>query len=418
MSDKYNPWQIAQRQFFEVADLLELDAGIRAYLAQPEEVHKYTVPVQMDDGATRVFRGIRSQHSTARGPAKGGLRFHPDVTIDEVKALSMWMTWKTAVVNIPFGGGKGGIICDYKSMSKCEQERAARSFARRLAPVIGPDRDIPAPDVNTYPEVMAWMADEYGHYVGHPEPAVITGKPVSLGGSLGRDSATGRGLVMCVERFHELTNKELKGATVVVQGFGNAGQWAGQLLEDLGAKVIAISDSSSGVLNPDGIEMKQAIAHKSSTGKAAGLVGETISNEQLLEIKCDILIPAALENAITEANADKVQAGLVAEAANGPLTPEADKILHKRGIPVIPDILANAGGVTVSYFEWVQNRQRFYWSEEDVNAKLRDIMCRAMNEVFDESSRRDTNLRVGAYVKAIERVAEAVQISHPDFSGC
>lgn len=415
MPEKPNTWEIALRQFHEVAERLGLSAGLREYLSVPEAVHVFSVPVLRDNGETHVYTGIRSQHSFARGPAKGGLRFHPGVSIDEVKALSMWMTWKTAVVNVPFGGGKGGLICDYKSFSNREKERAARSFARRLTPVIGPDIDIPAPDVNTTPEVMAWIADEYGHFIGHPEPAVITGKPVEFGGSRGRDSATGRGLAYCVDRYYHNAGKPLEGQRVVIQGFGNAGQWAAKVLASMGATIIAISDSRSAVYVADGLSATGAVQHKIEAGEIAGMQGETIKHEELLELECDILVPAALESVITAENAPRIKAKLVVEAANGPTTPDADGILHERGITVIPDVLANAGGVTVSYFEWVQNRQRYAWPEEKVHERLRTIMRQSLDEVQDLAAEKDVPWRTAAYMLAIQRVAHAVQVNHPDF---
>ncbi|MCA8916157.1 MAG: Glu/Leu/Phe/Val dehydrogenase [Planctomycetes bacterium] len=415
MPDKPNTWDIALRQFHEVAETLGLSPGLRDYLSVPEALHVFSVPVLRDAGQTEVFTGIRSQHSFARGPAKGGLRFHPGVSIDEVKALSMWMTWKCAVVNVPFGGGKGGLICDYKTFSIREKERAARSFARRLAPVIGPEIDIPAPDVNTGPETMAWIADEYAHFVGHPEPGVITGKPVEFGGSRGRDSATGRGLAYCVERFYENEDKALEGQHVVIQGFGNAGQWAARVLSSMGATIISISDSRGAVHSTDGISVTGAIKHKVESGEVAGMPGDAIKHSEQLELECDILIPAALESVITKANAPRIKARLIAEAANGPTTPDADQILHDRGIPVIPDVLANAGGVTVSYFEWVQNRQRYYWEEEKVHERLRTIMRNSTDEVQKLAEEKNVPWRTAAYMLAIKRVAHAVEVNHPDF---
>jgi glutamate dehydrogenase (NAD(P)+) len=415
MPDTPNTWDTALRQFHEVAELLGLSKDLRDYLSAPEAVHVFSVPVLRDDGTTQVFTGIRSQHSFARGPAKGGLRFHPGVSIDEVKALSMWMTWKCAVVNVPFGGGKGGLICDYKNFSKREKERAARSFARRLSRVIGPDIDIPAPDVNTGPDVMAWIADEYGHFVGHPEPAVITGKPVEFGGSKGRDSATGRGLAYCVERYFENLGKPLEGQRIVIQGFGNAGQWAARILASLGATLIGVSDSRGAVHCADGISTSGAVKHKLETGEVAGLPGDAITNAELLELECDILVPAALESVITADNAPRVKAKLIVEAANGPTTPDADRILHERGITVIPDVLANAGGVTVSYFEWVQNRQRYYWPEDKVHERMRQIMRDALDEVQNLAEEKQVPWRTAAYMLAIKRVAHAVEVNHPNF---
>ncbi len=406
--NKPNAFAVAQQQFFEVAERMKLPQAMRDYLAEPEALHVFTVPFVTDKGDTRVITGIRAQHSFARGPAKGGLRFHPDVTIDEVKALAMWMTWKCAVVDIPYGGGKGGLIVDYKALSDGEKERLTRSFARRLAPVIGPDLDIPAPDVNTGSEEMAWIANEYANVVGKPEPAVITGKPVELGGSLGRGSATGRGLAFCVERYLENTGGDLKGVTVAVEGFGNAGQYAARILAGMGANVTAISDSRCAIHNPAGISIASAIEHKKTTGKVEGIPGKKIANHELLELQVDLLVPAALENTIRGDNAPRVRAKLIAEAANGPLTPEADAIFAQRGVTVIPDVLANAGGVTVSYFEWVQNRQRMYWTETEVNNRLREIMRASLDQVQREAAEHKTNWRTAAYMLAIGRVTKAL----------
>ena len=407
-------WQNAQRQFFAVADLLKLPAGMRAILAEPEAVHIFSVPVRMDSGDIQVMTGIRSQHSFARGPAKGGLRFHPGVTIGEVKALSMWMTWKCAVVDVPFGGGKGGLICDYKSLSPGEKERATRAYARRLLPHIGPEFDIPAPDVNTGPAEMAWICDEYSHYVGHPEPAVITGKPAEIGGSQGRPDATGRGLAYVVQRWHENLNERLEGRRVAIQGFGNVGQWAARVLSKMGAIIVAVSDSRGGVHLPKGLNVQSVIEHKEATGSLQGLNGDKITNEELLELDCDILVPSALENAIHPGNAARIKARIIAEGANGPTTPEADAILNSRGVVVLPDVLANAGGVTVSYFEWVQNRQRYYWTLEDVHKRLHATMCRAVDEIHKLLREQKLDWRMGAYTIAVKRVAAAITASRQD----
>jgi glutamate dehydrogenase/leucine dehydrogenase len=397
-----------------VADRLRLQPGIRAFLAEPEVIHIFNVPVKRDAGGIEVLTGIRSQHSFARGPAKGGIRFHPGVTIGEVKALSMWMTWKCAVVDIPYGGGKGGMICDYKSFSPAEKERATRAYARRLLPYIGPDFDIPAPDVNTGPAEMAWICDEYSHYVGHPEPGVITGKPAELGGSLGRPDATGRGVAYCIQRFHENTNEKLEGKRVAIQGFGNVGQWAARVLSKMGAVIVAVSDSRGGVHSPKGLNVQSAIEHKESTGSLKGFNGGAISNEELLELECDILVPSALESAIHHGNAARIKAKIIAEGANGPITPEADAILHGRGVTVLPDVLANAGGVTVSYFEWVQNRQRYYWTLDDVHKRLHATMCRAVDDIHKLVHEEKVDWRMGAYTLAVKRVAAAIQASRPN----
>lgn len=409
MGEKMNAWQMAQEQFFAVAERLKLDDDVRDFLAEPEEMHIFSVPVHCDDGSRKIFQGYRSQHSFARGPAKGGLRFHPDVSIDEVKALSMWMTWKTAVVNLPLGGGKGGMTCDYKALSERERESATRAFARRLSAYIGPDRDIPAPDVNTDPTTMAWIADEYSIRVGHPEPAVITGKPIELGGSLGRSAATGRGVAICVQRLFENLNESVEGKTVAIQGFGNAGQHAARILEIFGAKIVAVSDSRGGKINLSGMSANDAVREKLESGRVEGIEGDSITNEELLELDVDVLVPAALEGVITKRNASRIKARLIAEAANGPTTPEADQILHDKGTVVIPDILANAGGVTVSYYEWVQNRARFYWTEEDVNERLRTTMRIALDRVQASAREFQTDWRSAAYTYAVKQVAEAVK---------
>jgi len=412
-----NVWQDAQQQLANVADELNLSPDMKAYLSEPEAVHIYTVPVPMDDGTTKVLTGIRSQHSFARGPAKGGLRFHPSVTIDEVKALSMWMTWKCAVVGIPYGGGKGGLIVDYKALSPHEQERTTRAFARRLLPQIGPDVDIPAPDVCTGAREMAWIYHEYSNFVGHPEPAVITGKPTELGGSQGRTDATGRGAAFAVQRYYEGHDETLERKRVVIQGFGNVGQWAARVLSKMGAIIIGISDSSGGIHADEGINVEAAIEHKEAEGKVSGFTGTELTNEELLELECDVLVPAALEGAIRKDNAKRIKAAVIVEGANGPTTPEADEILEKKGIVVIPDVLANAGGVTVSYFEWIQNRQRMYWTVQDVHQKLRDIMRDATDQVAKVAAEKEISWRRAAYMLAVERVACAIRMTNPDLDG-
>ncbi len=404
-----NAWEMAQEQFCSVAKKLKLSDSVRDHLIEPEALHVFTFPVQMQDGKTRIFTGIRSQHSFARGPAKGGLRFHPEVSVDEVKALSMWMTWKTAVVGLPLGGGKGGVICDYKAMSPMDKKALTTAFARRLSSVIGPSKDIPAPDVNTGPQEMAWIADEYALHAGQPEPAVITGKPIELGGSLGRNAATGRGVAFCIQRYYQNSGKQLKNARVAINGFGNAGQWAAQSLHEMGAQVVAISDSRSAVVNMNGFDIPHAIDHKRSTGLVDGIAGESISNQELLELDVDILVPAALQGVITESNAERVSARLIAEAANGPTTPAAEQILVNKGIVVIPDVLANAGGVTVSYYEWVQNRQYLSWTEEEVNQRLQGVMEKALDQVQALAGEQNIPFREAAYMGAIARVARALE---------
>ena len=403
-----NPWHVAQQQFDLAADRLGLDPALRGILRETRRELTVHFPVKMDDGNVQVFTGYRVQHNLGRGPAKGGIRYHPDVTLDEVKALSMWMTWKCAVVGIPFGGGKGGVIVEPKKLSKRELERLTRRFTTEISVLIGPERDIPAPDVNTNAQVMAWMMDTYSMHAGYTIPGVVTGKPVSLGGSEGRNEATARGTVFCIQEAAGRLGMRLEAARVVIQGFGNAGSIAAQLIAEQGATVIAVSDSTGGIVNPDGLDIGRVIAWKNEHGTVRGVPGTTdISNEALLELDCDILIPAALESQITQRNAGNIRARIVAEAANGPTTPAADEILFERGVFVIPDILCNAGGVTVSYFEWVQDLNRDHWTEANVNAKLREIMVRSFDETIGTASREACDNRTAAYLLAVERVADA-----------
>ena len=411
MKEELNPFTISQMQFDTAADKLKLDSGMREILRNPKRQLVVSIPTKMDDGSIHVFEGYRVQHNVTRGPAKGGIRYHPDVTLDEVKALAAWMAWKTAVVNIPFGGGKGGVCCDPKKMSMHEKERMTRRFTAEILPIIGPDRDIPAPDVYTDSQVMAWMMDTYSMTVGYPTLGVVTGKPIPLGGSEGRNEATARGCMYVIEEACKIKRFPLKGAKVVIQGFGNAGAIAARLLSGTGAKIVAVSDSRGGVTNPKGIDIKKAIAHKEKKGRLANLPGTSkISNEELLELKCDILIPAALENVITGENAANIKAKIIAEAANGPVTPVADEILARKGVFVLPDILANAGGVTVSYFEWVQDLQNFFWEEDEINKKLEKIIKHAFHEVHDISKKHKVQMRTAAFMLAVGRVAEATQV--------
>ncbi|MGH9734179.1 MAG: Glu/Leu/Phe/Val family dehydrogenase [Candidatus Acidiferrales bacterium] len=406
-----NPYRIAQIQFDIAAEYLKLDPSLRQVLRAPKRVLEVSVPTKMDNGQVKVFTGFRVQHNVARGPAKGGIRYHPNVTLDEVKALAAWMTWKTATVNIPYGGAKGGVICDPKRMSKGELERMTRRFASEISPIIGPDQDIPAPDVYTDSQTMAWIMDTYSMMKGYSTLGVVTGKPVSLGGSEGRNEATARGCLVACEEACKMKKMNLRGATVAIQGFGNAGSIAARLFTEKKARVIAISDSRGGVFNSRGIDPLKAMRYKDRAGTVVGMPGTSrISNDDLLTMKCDILIPAALENAITLNNADQIKAKIVAEAANGPTTPHADEVLARRGIMVLPDILANAGGVTVSYFEWVQDLQGFFWSEEEVKAKLETVMRRAFSEVFESTRKHRTHMRTGAYALAVGRVAEATLV--------
>jgi len=407
-----NPFEVALKQLDEAAKLIKLDKGLHQVLANPKRVLTVSLPVKMDNGEIRVFTGFRSQHNDARGPYKGGIRYHPQVTIDEVKALSMWMTWKCAVADIPYGGGKGGIICNPKEMSIGELERMTRRYAYAIADIIGPHTDIPAPDVYTGGKEMAWIMDTYSALKGNfVQPEVITGKPIAIGGSLGRNEATGRGLAFTVREAAKKLKLNMKAASVAVQGFGNAGQFASQLVEEQGATVIAASDSRGGIYNKSGMQVAALRRHKDKTGSVVGFPGaKSISNDELLETECTILIPAALENQITGKNAGKVKAKLVAEAANGPTTPEADDILYKNKILNIPDILANGGGVTVSYFEWLQNLRREYWTEAEVNERLDRNITKSFLDTFATSEKYGVNLRKASTVLAVNRVVEAVQL--------
>src|SRR5580700_10052835 len=406
-----NPFRIAQIQFDMAAEFLKLDPGLRQILRTPKRVLEVSIPTKMDNGQVKVLTGFRVQHNVARGPAKGGIRFHPNVTLDEIKALATWMTWKTAIVSLPLGGAMGGVICDPKRMSKGELERMTRRFASEILPLIGPDQDIPAPDVYTDSQTMAWIMDTYSMMRGHTVPGVVTGKPISIGGSVGRAEATAQGLVYVVEEACKMKKISLRGATVAIQGFGNAGATAARLLADKKAKIIALSDTRGGVTNSRGIEPIKAIRYKERSGTVVGMPGASrISNDDLLAMKCDILIPAALENVITLQNAESVKARIVAEAANGPTTPHADEILARRGITVLPDILANAGGVTVSYFEWVQNMEGLMWDAEEVNARLQKSIVRAFHEMVETMRKHHVPPRAGAMILAVGRVAEATLV--------
>ena len=403
-----NPYEIAQRQFDNAVKYLDLKAGIKAKLRLPKRELSVNFPVKMDDGNIQMFTGHRVQHSLARGPAKGGIRYHPDVTLDEVRALAMWMTWKCAVVGIPYGGAKGGVVCNPKVMSERELERLTRRFTSEIVMFIGPESDIPAPDVNTTPQTMAWIMDTYSMIKGYSVPAVVTGKPIEIGGSLGRREATGRGVMLTTRDALNHLDMPIEGARVAVQGFGNVGGIGAQLLQELGCVIIAASDSQGGIYNPKGLNAEDVMRHKAETGTLVGYPGtDRVTNKELLELDCEVLVPAALENEITEENADRVKARVISEGANGPTTPEADAILFDKGIFVIPDILANAGGVTVSYFEWVQGLQSFFWGEDEVNANLEKIMVRAFQDVLTISQQKKIDMRIAAYILAIGRVAEA-----------
>jgi glutamate dehydrogenase/leucine dehydrogenase len=407
-----NPFEVALEQLDEAAKLINLDKGLHQILAHPKRVLTVSLPVKLDNNEIRVFTGFRSQHNDARGPYKGGIRYHPQVTIDEVKALSMWMTWKCAIADIPFGGGKGGIICDPKQMSDLELERMTRRYAYAIADIIGPHTDIPAPDVYTGGKEMAWIMDTYsalkGNYV---QPELITGKPLAIGGSLGRNEATGRGLSFTVREAAKMLKLDMRTSTVAVQGFGNAGQFAALLLEEQGAKVIAVSDSKGGLQNRNGIDIEALRKHKEKKGTVVGFSeGKSIGNEEVLETDCTILVPAALENQITKKNATKISAKIVAEAANGPTTPDADEILYKNKTLLIPDVLANGGGVTVSYFEWLQNLRREYWSESQVNDMLDRNITKAFSDVYTTHEKYHVNMRKASTLLAINRVVDALKI--------
>ncbi|MBX0321613.1 Glu/Leu/Phe/Val dehydrogenase [Halomicroarcula sp. F13] len=412
MSDEVNPFESLQEQIDDAAAYLEYSTDVLERLKHPERVLETTLSVEMDDGSVEVFEAFRSQFNGDRGPYKGGIRYHPQVSRDEVKALSGWMVYKCAAVNIPYGGGKGGIKFDPRQYSASEVERITRSFAKELRPLIGEDRDIPAPDVNTGQREMNWIKDTYETLENTTEPGVITGKAPESGGSAGRVEATGRSVMLTTREAFDYLGKDIERATVAVQGYGNAGSVAAKLIDDLGANVVAVSDSSGAVHNPDGFDARAAKDHKNETGSLAGFEGATeeLSNEELLTMDVDLLIPAALENAIDGDIANHVQADIIVEAANGPLTPRADDVLSERDVAVFPDILANAGGVTVSYFEWVQNRQRFYWEEERVNDELERVITTAFEDLVDTYERTDAeDFRTAMYVVAIERVVDAAE---------
>ena len=406
-----NPFEIAQAQFDTAAEALSLEPWLREVLRRPKRQLIVSIPTKMDDGSIRVFEGYRVQHNLARGPAKGGIRYHPSVTLDEVKALASWMTWKCATVNIPYGGGKGGVVCNPKVMSQRELENMTRRYASEISIIIGPERDIPAPDVYTNAQTMAWIMDTYSMTKGSTQLGVVTGKPLEIGGSQGRSEATARGVQFVIREACKEKKIPLRGARVAVQGFGNAGSVAARLLSEDGATIIAANDSTGGIHNPRGLDIKAVQAHKDRTGSLRGYPeAEAIGNDRLLELECDILVPAALENQITLENASRIKAKIVAEAANGPTTPGADEVMHENGVFLIPDILANAGGVTVSYFEWVQSLQSFFWEEAQVNQHLEKIMTRAFHEVLANARKFNVHMRTAAYILAVGRVAEATRI--------
>jgi glutamate dehydrogenase (NAD(P)+) len=408
VSGMKSAWTVALQQYDRAADKLNLGPAVREVLRYPKREVTVHFPVQLDDGSSRIFQGYRVWHNLARGPAKGGIRFHPQSDLDEIRALAMLMTWKCACVKIPYGGAKGGVTCDPKTMSRRELEHLTRRFTTEISDMIGPDSDIPAPDINTNAQIMAWMMDTYSMHRGYSVTGVVTGKPVSIGGSEGRQEATGRGVVYTIQEAAKAVDLDLVGARVVVQGYGNAGESAARFIGELGAKVVGVSDSRGGVFNGDGLDLALVTRHKQETGSVIGTPRtRAVSNEELLELDCDILIPAALEGVITQRNAARIQARIIAEAANGPTNPQADDILRERGIMIIPDILCNAGGVTVSYFEWVQDREEFFWSIDEINARLRRVMVRAFEDVHRTSIEHDIDMRLAAYMLSVSRVAEA-----------
>jgi glutamate dehydrogenase (NAD(P)+) len=403
-----NPYDLARRQLSRVGEVFGIDPNLIGVLSGCKKTVEVSVPVSMDDGSVNVFQGYRVTHNIARGPSKGGIRYHPAVTRDEVKSLAMWMTWKCALMGLPFGGAKGGVVCDPKRLSRSELERMTRRYTSEIINEIGPERDIPAPDVGTDGSVMAWIFDTYSMNMGHSVLGVVTGKPLSIGGSLGRIEATARGALYCIQQTCQKQGKALRELRVAIQGFGNVGSFLAQFMAEEGAQVVAISDSSGGVYNAKGLDVSAVLAHKQETGSVTGLRGaEAITNEDVLLVDCDVLAPCALEQVITPDNAGQIRAKVICEGANGPTTPAADDILEERGILVLPDVLANAGGVVVSYFEWVQGLQEYFWREDEVNAKLNDIVVRAFEETWATRERFSTSMRMAAYGLAVQRVAEA-----------
>jgi len=412
VKEELNPFEIAKQQIERVGKHLKLEPGLLEILKSPQRELSVNFPVRMDDGKIRVFNGYRVQFNGALGPYKGGIRYHPQVNLDEVRALSCWMTWKTSLMGLPYGGSKGGVVCDPKKMSKAELERMTRRYTTAISTIIGPEQDIPAPDVYTDGQTMAWIMDTYSMNLGYSVPGVVTGKPLAIGGSKGRDEATSRGVVFTTREAAKKIKLNLKGATVAIQGYGNVGGFAAKIFHDeYGCKIVAVSDSKGGIYSEKGFDPKEVMAHKEKTGTVVGFPGTTkISNEALLELKVDVLVPAALENVITAENASRINAKIVAEGANGPTTPAADEIMHKKGIIDIPDILANGGGVTVSYFEWVQNLQHFFWTLDEVRQKLDQIITTAFNNVWEVREKEKVDMRTAAYIVAVKRVVEAYRL--------
>jgi glutamate dehydrogenase (NAD(P)+) len=403
-----NPFLLARQQLHKVADTFGIDERLINVLQECKKAVEVSIPTSLDDGSVRAFQGFRVTHNVSRGPSKGGIRYHPDVTLDEIKALAMWMTWKCSLMGLPFGGAKGGVCCDPKQMSRGELERMTRRFTSEIINEIGPEKDIPAPDVGTNAATMAWIFDTYSMNKGHSVLGVVTGKPLTIGGSLGREEATARGGVFCLQSALEKQGRAMDGVSVAVQGFGNVGSFFAKLVGELGARVVAISDSTGGVHNPNGLDVAAAFAHKRSGGSLSELKGgDRITNEELIRIDCDVFAPCALEQVVTEVNAAEVKAKVIVEGANGPVTPAADDILESNGVLILPDVLANAGGVVVSYFEWVQGLQEYFWKEDEVNARLNEIVRRAFDETWATYTDRKVSMRMAAYGLAVQRVAEA-----------
>ena len=408
-SSRTDPWEVALQQFGVAAELLSLKRGIRELLSLPKRELTVNFPVELEDGSVRVFSGYRVHHSTVLGPTKGGIRYHPDVSLNEVRALAMLMTWKCAVVGLPYGGAKGGVVCNPKELSEKELEHLTRRYATEISMLISPESDIPAPDVGTTPQVMAWLMDTYSMHRGYSVPAVVTGKPISIGGSQGRIEATGRGVMIVAREAARHLGMPLHGARVAVTGFGNVGSVAATLLQEQGCRIVAVTDSRGGVFNDKGLDPADLVRHKEQTGTVTGYRGaDAVTNEEAIELPCEILVPSALEGQITSQNAARVKARLIVEGANGPTTPEADEILRERKVMIVPDILANAGGVIVSYFEWVQDLQSFFWTEEEINERLERIMVRSFREVLALGQERRVEMRTAALVKAVSRVADAL----------
>ena len=403
-----NPFLLAQQQLQMVADTFGIDDRLVEVLKQCKKSVEVSIPTSMDDGSVRAFAGYRVTHNVSRGPSKGGIRYHPDVTQDEVKALAMWMTWKCSLMGLPFGGAKGGVVCDPKTMSRRELERMTRRFTSEIINEIGPEKDIPAPDVGTNAQTMAWIFDTYSMNKGHSVLGVVTGKPLTIGGSLGREEATARGATFCLESALEKEGRSMQGLRVAVQGFGNVGAYFAKFIAEQGATVVAISDTSGGLYNPNGVDVAAAFSHKRGGDPISELKdGEHITNDELIALDCDVFAPCALEQVVTDANADQVKARVIVEGSNGPLTPAADEILEGNGVMILPDVLANAGGVVVSYFEWVQGLQEYFWKEDEVNARLNSIITRAFDETWATYEDRKTSMRMAAYGLAVQRVAEA-----------